>query len=210
MWLSADDFIHSDYIKKTLTTLESDKKIVGCFTNLNHFKIHNNTDYIIDIKEKWNIFSKLGSLLYDQKLNSVIGSHDSRIRIGLVTAIVLIYSIFRTDIAKKCFIIEPHGLLQELSFLTRVYNFGEVHILKEFLFNYYVGGISSSGPIMTLKKNNTRLISYIFPMFRFNLFFLKNFGLIQFLKNFDNLFKISLFHSIHLVYDYIKHIQIRH
>jgi glycosyltransferase involved in cell wall biosynthesis len=205
MWLAADDFIHPDFIKKTVSILESDKKIVGCSTKSNDFEIHNNQICVISGSKKLSIFSKLGFFLLKSKSDPIIGSYDSRIRNGLLSSAGLIYSVFRTDIAKKCFIVK-HNMM-ELFFLMRIYGYGEVHILDEFLFNYYVGGRSSIGPFKLLKLNNSNLMSYIFPMFKLNSFFLKEFGLIQFFKNFDILFRFSLFHSVHLMFDYLKHIK---
>jgi len=201
MWISADDFILPTFIEKTIKIVKSNKNIVGCCSRSENFILKNNNIQIIS-KQKKSILSKFGSFLNKKNFAPISGNYNQRMRKCLSASTMFLYSVFRTDIAKKSFVISSS--IPEIAFFIKVCKFGELHFVDDSLFRYYLGGTTSEGPIKTLRDNNANFYLYLFPMMDFTIFFIKTFGFLQFFKNFDIIFRRNLFHTLHNLYNIFK------
>ena len=172
MWAAADDFWDPDFIKKNILILESDKNIVGSISKVN----------FSDNFERKKSNNEKGSSNYDLVFN-VSGSYENRIKSYLkFNQATAVYAIYRTDKLQKSMVSREYGAY-DLQIILNVLEFGNLHVIDEFLMHRLPKGISSKSYIISSLNNKIDLTKIIFPYLPITTFCIKKLGIKFFLKN---------------------------
>lgn len=186
MWAASDDWWLPTFLEKNVNELNKNKKLVGSISKIKYFdakEVKPNKKQSLRIKK---FFS------YDEY--PISGSYEDRIRFYLrLNKAENIYSVFRTDIIKKCYIIKKNPGM-DLEILLKVLKFGEIAVIDEKLMYRSTKGISSStsGVNRFTYDNDYGIIGKIFPFLPFTIWIIRNLGINIFIKNFDYLIFINL------------------
>lgn len=180
MWAAADDFWDPNFIKKNILILESDKNIVGSISKVS-FSDNFECKKSNNEKESSN---------YDLVLN-VYGSYENRIKSYLkFNQATAVYAIYRTDKLQKSMVSREYGAY-DLQILLNVLEFGNLHVIDEFLMYRSPKGTSSKSYIISSLNDKIDLKKILFPYLPITTFCIKKLGIKFFLKNFLLFFRIN-------------------
>jgi hypothetical protein len=179
VWSAIDDIMLPRFIEKTMNTIESNKEIVGCITQITYYD---------HLAERNTNSSSLHSLTgnYQNKIKKYLKNPQSD----------LLYCIFRAEKLKKCIVTEPVSAWDSAVILL-ILQHGEIQILNESLLRFFAGGISSKD-LMTRLRSEPDFNKIHFPASFFLFWCVKHLGWIFFLKN-PNIFFKLLFDLVKII-----------
>lgn len=199
VWAAADDIWENKFLEENIKNLLKNNTLVGSISNVTSFGVNDRRtgSKIREFAEKINIiFSKYGS-------HSIKGTYEEKIRKCIkYNSAQNFYAIFKTKKLQKSFVEENSAV--DLSIILKVLEWGDIDVIDQNLLKCRTGGISGKGSIETIIKTYG-IKSIIFPQYTFMKWFLKNFGIKLFLKNFDLMFKMNFGTILSIIYDlYLK------
>lgn len=185
MWAAADDYWDPRFLEKNLRVLDMNKNIIGSIGNVEF--VGENLPNMYRTNEKGTTFQYLIKHLPPPTLSlSEKISFHLRYNRGMST-----YSVFRTEILKKCIIKWNHLSLDQAIVLSTLKH-GDLHVMDEILMYRNVEGVTSVKSLITrCKKQGIPVIELLFLQIPFTFFFMKNFGLKIFFKNFGYFLKLN-------------------
>lgn len=185
MWAAADDYWDPRFLEKNLRVLDMNKNIIGSIGNVEF--VGENLPNMYRTNEKGTTFQYLIKHLPPPTLSlSEKISFHLRYNRGMST-----YSVFRTEILKKC-IIKWNHLSSDQAIVLSTLKHGDLHVMDEILMYRNVEGVTSVKSLITrCKKQGIPVIELLFLQIPFTFFFMKNFGLKIFFKNFGYFLKLN-------------------
>ncbi len=186
MWTAVDDIISPQFIEKNLKIFDNDKNCVASICKIDHYEPKDEqTNFNKNEIQYFRFMKKLRNRFRPRTIFTIEGTLESKTRLYLKKcSCQTIYSIFRTDVLKNS-LIENSFLGNDWAIFLNVLKFGNLDVNDEILMHEYERGASGKGIISISKQFNTGKTGIIFPWFPLTKWFLKNFGLISFIKNFD-------------------------
>ena len=186
MWTAVDDIISPQFIEKNLTIFENNK---NCVASICKIASYEPKDEQITFNKNEIQYSKFMKKLRNQFRSRAIfpikGTFESKTRLYLKKcSCQAIYSIFKTDVLKNS-LVENSFLGNDWAIFLNVLKFGDLAVHDEILMHEYERGASGRGIISISKQFNTGKTGTIFPWFPLTKWFIKNLGLISFIKNLD-------------------------
>jgi glycosyltransferase involved in cell wall biosynthesis len=184
MWAAADDYWDPRFIENNLKVLETNENIIASISNVEF--IGNNLPEMYKSNNKGTTYQYLIEHLPSTTTLAEKVSFHLRYNRGMS-----IYSIFRTEILKKC-IIERNFCDWDQLVVLNTLKYGDLHIMNEVLMYRSAEGTTSNHSQIDRWKNlGIPFIEILFLEIPFTLFFIKCFGLIIFLKNFKLILKMN-------------------
>jgi len=180
VWLSVDDWWSPTFLEKNVAILDSNDEIAGSISRMTYFDAEK-------IDQKPRRTSKIKKFYSYEEYPSP-GIFENRIKFYLrLNKAENIYSVFRTDIIRKCRIIKRCAGW-DLAIILAVLKHGEIRVLDEVLLYRSARGMSSRFEVEPFSLDNEYgLLGTIFPFLPFTFWILKNLGFRIFFKNFDYL-----------------------
>lgn len=194
VWAQADDKITEDFFEENLKILESNKNYVGSISKVERF------GPIIDaveIKEndslRIKLYKKFRKKFIYFNTQPLIGNYESRIRAYLKEPDRnnVLFSLFRTEILKKCMVPETFAG-NDFAIVLKILKFGEINVLNKVMMYKYTGGMSGKGMISLMKELDHTSLGLIFPHYPITSWCISNLGWKIFVKNIDSFIKLNL------------------
>lgn len=185
MWAAADDYWDPQFIEKNLKVLDINENIIGSISNVEF--VGENLPNMYKSNENGTTFQYLIKHLPlpTASLSEKVSFHLRHNR-GMST-----YSVFRTEVLKKCIIKRIHCGWDQTIVLNTLKH-GDLHVMNEILMYRTVEGATSVPSQITRWKNHgIPSIEILFLLLPFTFFFMKHFGLKIFFKNFGYLLKFN-------------------
>jgi len=185
MWASADDYWDPQFLEKNVKVLDENENIIGSISDVEF--VGENLPNMYKSNEKGTTFQYLINHLPPStaSLSEKVSFHLKYNR-GMST-----YSVFRTEILKKC-IIKRNLCGWDQTVVLNTLKHGDLYVVNEILMYRAIEGQSSgSSQITRWKKIGISNIEILFLTIPFTFFFMKNFGLKIFFKNFGYLLKFN-------------------
>lgn len=185
MWAAADDYWDPQFLEKNLKVLDMNKNIIGSISNVEF--VGENLPNMYKSNEKGTTFQYLIKHLPQPtaSLSEKVSFHLRHNR-GMST-----YSVFRTEILKKCIMKRDHCDWDQTIVLNTLKH-GDLHVINEILVYRTAKGVTSGSSQITRWKNHgIPFIEILFLEIPFTFFFMKSFGLKIFFKNFGYLLKLN-------------------
>lgn len=196
VWAAADDIWEKTFLEKNIENLSSNKKLVGSISNV--LPVGENSrrsgskfkDFAGKINSK---FSKYGS-------HTLSGTYEEKIKKCLeINSAQNVYGIFRTNELKES-VMKSKNSATDLCVILKIIKFGDIGVIDEDLLRCRTTGISGKGNIESIVKLYG-LKSLFIPHFTFMRWFIENYGIKLFLKNFYLFYKINLGAFLGIIYD---------
>ncbi len=198
VWAGVDDVWEETFLEKNIKRLLSNKELVGSVSNVIQFGENNRRTGTKFRKFAGKInskFSKYGS-------HVIKGTYEEKIRTCLkINSAQNIYGIFLTKKLQES-IVKPNNSASDLCMILKILKYGDIDVVDENLLTCTTTGITGKGAIKTI-INKFGIKSIIFPHYTFMKWFLTNFGIKLFLKNFDLIFKMNFGTILAIIYDVI-------
>ena len=183
MWAATDDYWLPTFIEKNVAALDKDSNIIGSISDVGLYSKFKSGVPIIDATNK--------SSKKFQYVLPTSTTFKKRIRTYLkFFQGSTIYAIFRTEIIKESFVPKLFWAI-DLAIVLNTLKHGNLNVIDEILMYRYTPRKSVS-LINYMLKSKIPISRIIFPEFSFTVWFLKNFGFIFFVKNFDIFIKLNL------------------
>jgi glycosyltransferase involved in cell wall biosynthesis len=189
MWAASDDRRSTSFLEKTLSVILSNKKAVCGMSKAKFFDIAEikNTDQFFK-----NLILKIRYQLKPDGIYPFTGSYENKVRKCLKKSRSwVVYSIFRTDILKKC-VFKDEFMGIGMAWNLKILQYGDLVVVDEILTEIGSGGISKKGIIFNSKTFNKNFLGIVFPYHSFTSWCLKNLGIKIFIKNIDYFFLLNL------------------
>ena len=186
VWTAVDDLISERFLEECIKKLDSNSNIIGCITQNDYYGIQtkNSRTKMVQLYSLTGTFDKKARFFFKKNLSNML------------------YSVFRTEILKKCFVVDPISSWDSGTILNLIKN-GDIFVLDKILLFFFLEGISSTG-ILNRIKNEPELQKFKFPNSLFVYWCMKKFGKKFILKNFD----IFIWHNfvifISIISEYFK------
>jgi len=186
MWTAVDDIIFPKFIEKNLKIFEQNKNYVASMCKIESYEPKDEQPNLNKSEIQYSkLIKKLRNQIRPRSIFPIVGTFESKTRLYLKkSSCQVIYSIFRTEVLKNS-LVENSFLGNDWAIFLNVLKFGDLAVNNEILMHEYERGASGKGIISISKQFNTGKTGTIFPWFPLTKWFLKNLGLISFLKNFD-------------------------
>lgn len=192
-WVAVDDILLPDFLKDTVSVLDSDKNIIGCIGRVKRFgpnedilKPHSDDSIFQKCYKK--IKSRLRTSL---EFVSLSGSFDTKLRVYMQNPTPLfLYGLYRTDVIKKS-IIDQNFINNDTAIVLNALKYGDFKVLNKILMYYYSSGMSSHSIVENSRIVNKRILGIMLPLLPLNSWFLKELGFKAFLKNLDRLILLN-------------------
>ena len=185
VWIAADDFWESTFLEKNIHILDTKKDVVASMGKTaiigdyyNKFN-HNQSDFVIT-----KLYKKYRQHLLSFKYHGTNAiKYEDRIQTCIKASryAMFVYSVFRTEILKKLFAYSPTHWDKLL--ILRALRYGNLHLIDEVLYYRALGGISGVNFIDRFLHKELKFSRFLFPNFPLTKWFIKNLGIIFFLKN---------------------------
>ena len=185
MWAAADDYWDPQFLEKNLKILDMNENIIGSISNVEF--VGKNIPDMYRSDEKGTTYQYLIENLppHTTPLSEKVSFHLKHNR-GMS-----IYSIFRTDVLKKCIMKRDHCDWDQTIVLNTL-KYGDLYIMNEILLYRNVEGVTSVPSQITRWKNHgIPFLEILFLEIPFTFVFMKNFGLKIFFKNLSYLLKLN-------------------
>lgn len=208
-WSAVDDIILPGFIEKNLETLQNEK-IVCSVSQVKYYG--EKSDRLK--QENTSIYFKIRNIILKKfsplQNISVSGKLDKKIRkyLKIRGHHHVFYGIYRTKQLKKIVIPRDFSGI-DLAIMINSLKFGDVHVNDDVLMYRYDGGTSSNGFFNYKKSRGLSFFQTLFHLIPFTNWFIKNFGIVIFLKNFDSLIIWNLEGFFYLCIDIVRKIKFR-
>ncbi len=193
MWSAVDDLILPTHIEKNLKVLKN-KKIVCSASQVKYYG-EKTEKFNQNKKEPSNkkIINKIVQYLSPLENVPVSGKLNSKIRkyLKIRGHHHVFYGMYRTEQIKKIFVANDLSGFDWATILNSL-NFGDIQIINEVLMYRYDGGYSSKGFFSYKKSLGLNIFQALLHYIPFTKWFIKNFGIKKFLKNFDLFILLNL------------------
>ena len=162
MWAGADDIWHPNFIEKNLDFLEKNQNFVGSTSEVELFyKIWEQND-----------FQKLENTTPEKKyewVHPLIGTYEEKVKFLFdFCRFEYAYSIYRTDILKKC-ALKQKFLSWEVPVILKLLKFGNLNVVDGVMTYKYMGGKTvpdyHKKLFRTTRKQNFGILLSLFPFF---------------------------------------------
>ena len=117
-----------------------------------------------------------------------------------------VYSVFRTEILKKSFAYSDTHWDKLL--ILRALRYGNLHVIDEVLYYRTLGGVSNTNFINRCIHNDIKIGRLLFPNYPLTKWFIKNLGIIFFLKNIIFFIRLNSSSLISIPLDLIKYVKL--
>lgn len=182
LWAAGDDVFHSQFIEKNIMVLESNENIVGSTSDVEFFGRQIVTS---DPNANYTLYKNFIKNMpkndsYEQKVNYFL-----RYSLGMN-----MYSIFRTEILRKCTVYQPH-VGGDLTVILKALKYGDLHVIDEVLLHRSAKGTTSRTNIESCISQKISLPWIIFPYIPLTFRLAKIMGIKIFLKNLGYFIKLN-------------------
>jgi len=182
VWTAIDDLISERFLEECIKKLDSNSNIIGCITQNDYYGVQTRNSRTKKVE-----------------LHSLSGTFDKKARFFLKKNLSnMIYSVYRTEILKKCFVRDPISSWDSGTILNLIKN-GDIFVVNKILLHFFLEGISSTG-IRNRIKSEPEMQKLKFPKSLFVYWCMENFGKTFILKNFD----IFLWHNFKITISIIS------
>ena len=185
MWTAVDDLILPAFIERNLESLQNEK-IVCSASQVKYYG--EKSDRLK--QENSSIYFKIRNIII-KKLSplenvSVSGELDKKVRkyLKIRGHHHIFYGIYRTEQIKKNFVSNLSSGF-DLATILNSLKYGDAHVNDDILMYRYDGGYSSKGFFNYKKSLGLGFFQALFHLIPFTKWFIKNFGIVIFLKNLD-------------------------
>lgn len=161
MWAGGDDIWHPNFIEKNLDFLEKNQNFVGSTSEVELFyKIWERSD-----------FQKLDNTTPKKKyewVHPLIGTYEEKVKFLFdFCRFEYAYSIYRTEILKKC-VIKQQFLSCEISVILKLLKFGDINVIDGVMTYKYMGVKTNENfykKIYSTTKNHWKygILNSLFP-----------------------------------------------
>ncbi|KAF6245795.1 glycosyltransferase family 2 protein [Nitrosopumilus sp. b2] len=182
MWIEADDYYDSEFIKKNIEFLESHKNFVGSISNSIYFDGLDKSPQ--SIKSTGSYENKVLSYL---KFNRGTG----------------IFAIYRTKDFQKSMVFDENAVW-DLQILLKIIKFGDLNVLDEVLHYKSAKGISSGSLISYVIESKIHISKILFPFWPVTIFCINEFGIKFVFKNFLLFLRLNGNGVVFLAKDFFK------
>ena len=194
IWVSSDDKLHPEFLKKNIDILEKNKNVVCSIGDVIYSDV-------VNYEFKSNNETK--KTFRQRYVKSTYGTYESKVRTYLkFFQASMIYGLYRRDKLQKSITINKIFLAFDLSIILNVLKYGDFHVIDENLLHRYNKG--SHSIIGTMRKYDISLINIIFLEFPFTFWCLKNIGFKNFIRNFDVFLKINVRGGLAILFETIR------
>jgi len=205
VWAAVDDLWDPEFLKKNTDALESNEKIISSISKIHSYEISNdkNTMNSVDFTFR-NIRKKILKNFRSYDTFPFSGKYEKKIRSLLKkSGYLILYSVFRTNVAKKSWI-KGSFVGLDAAFGLNLLKYGDANVINESLIQRYADGISTKGSISLARQCNYNLLGIIFPHYPLTNWAIKNLGPKIFLKNLDHFILLNIGSEIFLLIDAIR------
>lgn len=205
LWIAADDYIHPDFIKKTMEFLDKNKEFIGCISKVQTFQNDDLNVQIDTIDSAFQNFRyKVISTLRPGNTDTISGTYDQKIRkLFKKNMYRVMYSLFRTEELRRC--IEDNSFVGfDVPLVLNILKRGDIKMLDEVLMYRFDHGISTRGSISVSRMYNSGLLSMIFPHYPVTVWCLKHLGIRRFFRNIDHFIELNLGSEFFLIMDFCR------
>lgn len=209
VWIAADDFWEPTFLEKNINILDTKKDVVASIGKTtitgdyyNKFNYDQNDSAISKFYKKYRqhflSFKYYGTnaITYKDRVKTCIKA--SRYA-------MFVYSVFRTEILKKLFAYSDTHWDKLL--ILRSLRYGNLHVIDEVLYNRALGGISNINFVDRCLHKDIKLGRLLFPNFSLTKWFIKNLGIVFFLKNIIFFIRLNSSSLISIPLDLIKYLK---
>jgi len=197
MWAGADDVWHPKFVEKNLEFLERNKEFVGSISEVELF-------YNLWRDEDFNKFNNLTPTKKFQWVQPLVGSYEEKIEsLFKFYRFEYAYSIFRTDILKKCMITKKF-LSWEIPIILNLLKFGNLNVIDGVMSYKYMGGKDTyqyhQQLFTTSRKHGFGILNSLFPFFLLTYHVYRIVGTKIFLKHLLKRFILNNYRAQRLVF----------
>ena len=176
VWVAVDDLWEETFLEKNFQVLENNSKLVCCsgkverFGDENDLKINQDDSFLKKIYKKFRMnfrpFYNLSfSGEYIEKASKCLKYNNMLFMLGL----------FRTEIIKKC-VIDYSIHSSDLIMCLKVLEFGDVKIIDEVTWKFFVKGRSSRGTLDNYNSNMHSSLELFLPFYPLTIWCKDHFG----------------------------------
>jgi glycosyltransferase involved in cell wall biosynthesis len=183
VWASVDDLWKETFLEKNFEFLEKNQRYICSSGKIERFGEEIN----IKINSTDSFFTKTYKKIRTQFRPfynlSFTGEYEKKASKCLkYNNILFLFGLFRTEIIKKC-VIDYSIHSSDLIMCLRTLEFGDVNIIDEVLWYFYVKGLSSKGTLKNFRANENYLFEVFFPFLPLTSWCKKHFGIKFIIKN---------------------------
>lgn len=201
MWAAVDDLIEPCFLEKNIQILENNFQYVGSTGKSKLY--HLNEEKSIDSNFS-DFRNKIIKKFRPSGTYAITGTYEKKVRTFLKrSAYQVIYGVFRTNVLKKSLPTQQF-VGDDGAIILNVLKYGDIHVFDEILIKRYEYGYSTRGSLSLAKNFNKNLIGKIFPHIPLTVWFIKNIGLIIFIKNLDHFILLNMGGEVFVIIDIIK------
>lgn len=197
VWVGVDDIWENTFLEKNMKNILNNNELVGSISNVIQFEKNTRRSgtKFREFADKINSkFSKYGS-------HTLRGTYEEKIRECLKkNSAQNVYGVFRTKKLRESFVEFNSGT--DLCVILKILKYGGIGVVNEDLLKCRTTGMSGNGKIATIVKK-FGIKSIIVPHYTFMKWFLTNFGIKLFLKNFDQMLKMNFGAFLAIIYDFL-------
>jgi len=192
MWTSVDDMLLPSFIEKNLKNLENKSSVVASISKISSYEPQDEFNFMNTKELEYSeSMKKLRNKIRKRDTISLEGNFENKAREYMKRSTCQVfYSIFDTQIIRKCFISETF-LGNDWAIFLNVLKYGDLRVVEEVLMQQYERGGSGKGLISASKQFNHG-IGVVFPWYALTKWCLKNLGLKFFFKNIDYFIQLNL------------------
>ena len=160
MWASADDVWHPEFIERNLSFLEKNQGFIGSTSEVAFF-------YETWEEKDFQKFDKTTSEKKYEWVHPLIGTYEEKVKFVFnFCRFEYAYSIYRTQILKKC-VIKKKFLSWEVPVILKLLKFGNLNVIDGIMTYKYMGGKQNPDYYRklysTTRKQNFGILLSLFP-----------------------------------------------
>ena len=179
MWAGADDVWHPEFIERNLSFLEKNQGFIGSTSEVAFF-------YETWEEKDFQKFDKTTSEKKYEWVHPLIGTYEEKVKFVFnFCRFEYAYSIYRTQILKKC-VIKKKFLSWEVPVILKLLKFGNLNVIDGIMTYKYMGGKQNPDYYRklysTTRKQNFGILLSLFPFIPLTLYVFKIVGPKIFLK----------------------------
>ena len=184
IWLAADDYWESDFLKKNIDALENNSSFVASASKIDYYdrEIQSNQKIKNTLRSKIQKYHSYDEYFKIRKYQDRVSFYLRRNRAENI------YGLFRQTIIKKCVTKcwEKTSVAEDLKILLFIQKFGEINLLNETLLHRSAKGISGTRKKkFEIKEGDFRTVGRLFPRLFYSCWIFRNLGPRVFFNNID-------------------------